>query len=235
MLLVDHLLFALLGVGLPALLLVGGLRRRATPLRWTAGMKIRLYYSNGALLYGLAGLVVAAYWLTGRPLSTIGLGWGRVPYDLTAVVLLAGFLLLYMADLAREAGHDRARGATRAELARLGFLPVNGREFVHFIFLALAAGVGEEVVYRGFLITYLEGLLGAGPLATALTLVVPALIFGLAHLYQGWRAVGKIVAMAVLFGFFYFRTRTLWPLMLVHAAIDVLGGLVSWYLLGRRE
>jgi membrane protease YdiL (CAAX protease family) len=232
--LADHILFLLLGAILPVFLLVSGNRRRkATPLRWNEKMKIGLYYGNGLLLYGLAALVLIVCWITGRPLTEIGLGWGRQPYDLTAVMLLAGFILIYLLDLYLEAGSAASREETRVAFRKLGFMPDSARQFLHFVFLAVAAGVGEEVVYRGFMITYLGELFGTSGGAVAAVLLVPAVAFGAGHLYQGWRAVGKIVLMAVLFGFFYLRTNTLWPLMLVHTAIDVLGGVMSWYLLGR--
>lgn len=198
-------------------------------------MKISLYYSNGLLLYGMAAAVILTWWLTGRSLTEIGLGWGSVPYDLTAVLLLSAFLLVYLLDLYQEAGSAESREETRREFRKLGFLPVTATQFLHFIFLAVAAGVGEEIVYRGYMITYLTNLLGSSGWLVAVVLLVPAIAFGVGHIYQGWRAVGKIIAMAVLFGFFYLRTNTLWPLMLVHTAVDVLGGLLSWYLLGREE
>lgn len=217
-------------------LLVTGIRRRkSAPIRWSERMKIGLYYSNGLMLYGMAAAVILTWLLTGRPLTEIGLGWGHVPYDLTAVLLLAAFLLIYLMDLYHEAGSAESREETRREFTKLGFLPVTATQFLHFLFLAVAAGVGEEIVYRGFMITYLSELLGSTGWAVAVVLLVPALAFGVGHIYQGWRAVGKIIAMAVLFGFFYLRTNTLWPLMLVHTAVDVLGGLLSWYLLGREE
>lgn len=232
----DHLLFALLGVILPIFLLVTGNRRRkAAPLFWSEKMKISLYYGNGLLLYALALLVLLACWFSGRPLTQIGLGWGELPYDLTAVLLLSGFIVVYAIDLYREAGDAESRTQTRASFRKLGFLPASSRQFLHFIFLAVAAGVGEEIVYRGFMITYLSELLGTSGAGVFVVLLVPAVAFGAGHLYQGWRAVGKIVLMAILFGFFYLRTNTLWPLMLVHTAIDVLGGVMSWYLLREKE
>ena len=232
----NHILFLLLGIALPATLLITGLRRRkSAPIHWTERMKISLYYSNGLMLYGMAGLVMLVYWFTGRSFTEIGLGWGKVPYDLTAVLLLVGFLLLYLFDLYHEAGSEENREETRQEFTKLGFLPVNATQFMHFLFLAVAAGVGEEIVYRGFMVSYLSNLLGDTGWPVAAVLLVPALAFGVGHIYQGWRAVGKIILMAVLFGFFYLRTNTLWPLMLIHTAVDVLGGLLSWYLLGGEE
>ena len=232
----EHLLFLFLALALPISLAVSSHRRRTTrPVWWSERNKIRLYYANGLFLYALAALVLLTAWWTGRPLPELGLGYGRLPYDLTAVLLLAAFVLLYLLDLYRETGTAAARTAARRAFDRLGFLPTTGRQFLHFVFLAVAAGVGEEIVYRGFLITYLGEQLGTTGWAVAGVLLLPAVSFGLGHLYQGWRAVGKIVLMAVLFGFFFLRTGTLWPLMLVHAAVDVLGGLLSWHLQRERH
>lgn len=234
--LADHFLFLLLGVVLPTFLLVSGIRRRkAMPLRWTEQMKIGLYYGNGLLLYAMALVVLLVYAFTGRSLTAVGLGWGELPYDLTAILLLAAFLLLYLVEVYRELGNAESQAETRQEFVKLGFLPVSARQFMHFLFLAVAAGVGEEIVYRGFMVTYLTELLGATGWVVAIVLLAPAIAFGVGHLYQGWKAVVKIIFMAVLFGFFFLRTQTLWPLMLIHTAVDVFGGLMSWHLLGREE
>ena len=234
--LADHILFLLLGIVLPVVLLVSGIRRRKAPsMRWTERMKIGLYYGNGLLLYAMALVVLLVYWFTGRSFTEVGLGWGQLPYDLTAVLLLAAFLLLYLVEIYRELGDADSQVATRREFIKLGFLPVSARQFMHFLFLAVAAGVGEEIVYRGFMITYLTELLGSAGWVIIVVLFAPAVAFGVGHLYQGWKAVVKIIFMAILFGFFFLRTHTLWPLILIHTAVDVFGGLISWYLLGREE
>jgi len=120
-------------------------------MHWTERMKVGLYYSNGLLLYAMAAAVILTWWLTGHPLTEIGLGWGSVPYDLTAVLILSAFLVVYLLDLYYEAGSAESRRETRREFTKLGFLPVNATQFMHFLFLAVAAGVGEEIVFRGFM------------------------------------------------------------------------------------
>lgn len=227
-----HAVFALLGVILPAVLFATAKRRAAaSPSRWSEGLKIRMYYANGVLLLSLAALVLVVWYFSGRPFTELGLGWGRTPYDPVAVGVLFAFLGLYGLDLYGEVGNPVRQEDTRRKFRELGFLPVNGTEYLHFLFLCVAAGVGEEIVYRGFMITYLGELLGTGgPGVVLAVLLLPACSFGLAHYYQGRDAVIKIVAMALLFGYFYIRTGTLWPLILLHTAIDAVGGLLSWAL-----
>ncbi len=226
------ILYVLLGVVLPAVLFLNARRggKRATTIHWTPALKVRMYYANGILLLGLAVLTLAVWHFAGRPFTDLGLGWGRTPYDPLAIGIIFAFLALYGVDLFAEAGSPERQRQTRERFSELGFLPTTGTQYLHFLFLCACAGVGEEIVYRGFLITYSAELFGDIGWGVVGTLVLPAVSFGLAHIYQGFHAVVKIVAMALLFGFFFFRTGSLWPLILLHTAIDAVGGLLSWYL-----
>ena len=206
-----------------------GSRSRQT-IHWSAALKVRMYYANGLLLLSLAVLTLVVWYFAGRPLTELGLGWGRTPYDPAAIGVIFAFLALYGVDLFAEAGSPQRQQETRTKFRQLGFLPTTGTQYLHFLFLCACAGVGEEVVYRGFLVTYSAELFGDSIWGVVGTLLFPAVSFGLAHIYQGTHAVLKIVAMALLFGFFFYRTGSLWPLILLHTAIDAVGGLLNWYL-----
>ncbi|MEM1217233.1 MAG: CPBP family intramembrane glutamic endopeptidase [Bacteroidota bacterium] len=78
---------------------------------------------------------------------------------------------------------------------------------------------------------YFQCLFGQDETAT-LAILAPSVIFGLVHLYQGWHAVVKITAMAVMFGFVFVHTQSLWLLMAVHALVDLIGGALGWWLVG---
>jgi len=65
-------------------------------------------------------------------------------------------------------------------------LPVTGRERQWWILVSLAAGVCEEILYRGFVTHYFSGTLGATiSLGTVGAWLTASLFFGLAHAYQG--------------------------------------------------
>jgi membrane protease YdiL (CAAX protease family) len=87
----------------------------------------------------------------------------------------------------------------------------------------LSAGVGEEVIYRGFLIWYLTMLSGNEPVAVALA----AAVFGVAHLYQGPRSAVKVAVLALALGALYVACDALWPVMVIHFAVDLLAGVFS--------
>jgi uncharacterized protein len=86
-----------------------------------------------------------------------------------------------------------------------------------------SAAVGEELLFRGFLLNRLETALGAGGAARVSAVVLQAIIFALAHAYLGPRGVASAALVAVVFGAWYVRYgRNLWPLILAHGLTDTL-------------
>lgn len=87
-----------------------------------------------------------------------------------------------------------------------------------------AAAFGEEMFFRGYLVTRFDQLFGGGWLARVLAVVIPAVIFGYGHFYyQGWRGAIVTGGIGLAFGamFLVFK-RNLWPLIVLHGVIDTL-------------
>jgi len=229
----DHLLMLVLGILLPLRTLQSAQAGDLKKLSFNSRKERIMYYGNGTFLWMMAFVVLLVWFLSGRPMLELGLSWGILPYEPVAWMVLAVFLVLYGLDLFSEIGTARQRDQSRIHFKEnIGFLPASGQEFIHYLFLAFSAGICEEIVFRGYFIRYFEWWFGSGgPTGVALALAIPALIFGVAHLYQGWKAVVKIVAMAIMFGAFFLLTDSIWALVLLHSLVDVLGGVVSWYLL----
>jgi membrane protease YdiL (CAAX protease family) len=81
---------------------------------------------------------------------------------------------------------------------------------------AAAAGVLEEFVVVGFVVTRLRDL-GRSPWTA---IIIAALIRGAYHLYQGWpMALGNVV-MGLVFGWVFVRRGRLAPLVLAHWTLD---------------
>lgn len=86
----------------------------------------------------------------------------------------------------------------------------------------LSAAFGEEMFFRGYLVTRFEELFAGLPLASPVAVVFSAVLFGYAHLHhQGLRGAVLAGAIGIAFGtmFLLFR-RNLWPLVLLHGLID---------------
>lgn len=58
--------------------------------------------------------------------------------------------------------------------------------------------------------------------------ILAGLVFGLAHSYQGLAGIMKTATLGVLFGALYWMTSSLLAAMLLHAAVDLTSGWVSW-------
>jgi membrane protease YdiL (CAAX protease family) len=107
------------------------------------------------------------------------------------------------------------------------FLPSNYKEFAQFSFLAFSAGICEEIVYRGFLVNYLYGHFIDPVWAYNVAVIFPAIIFGIVHMYQGFKAVLKIAVMSLLFGTIFIFSESLLIVIILHVAVDLLGGFIG--------
>ena len=93
----------------------------------------------------------------------------------------------------------------------------------------IVSSFGEEVVYRGFLITRLEELFGGSTSSGANSsgairaVIVSSVFFGFAHYQWGAMGIGQTTCMgAALALSFVWTKRNLWPLILAHAYMDSL-------------
>jgi membrane protease YdiL (CAAX protease family) len=85
---------------------------------------------------------------------------------------------------------------------------------------AIEAGLLEEVIVAAYLITRLRQL----DLPPAVAVAISALLRGSYHLYQGWGGFLGNLAMGLLFGLVFVRTRRAWPLVIAHVLLDVAAG-----------
>jgi uncharacterized protein len=115
---------------------------------------------------------------------------------------------------------ETSRARVAKSLERLNFiLPGTAEERRWFVLVAIAAGVCEEILYRGFLIQYFREL----PVHIGLTeaLVVSACVFGIAHLYQGIFGIVQTAVLGALFAVLFVATGSLFLPMILHAVIDL--------------
>jgi membrane protease YdiL (CAAX protease family) len=79
-------------------------------------------------------------------------------------------------------------------------------------------GAYEEIFVAGYVITMLSAARGPW---TAINVSTGLRV--LYHLYQGPLGVLTIVPMGLMFGYIYVRTRKLWPVIVAHVLMDVIG------------
>lgn len=110
-------------------------------------------------------------------------------------------------------------------------MPGTAGEKALFVLLSLAAGVGEELAFRGFGVTALCLVTGSEWGAALLSSVA----FGLIHGYQGWLGIWRTGIMGSILAATFILSGSLWPAIIAHVALDVVAGLVLGDLLLRED
>jgi membrane protease YdiL (CAAX protease family) len=179
-----------------------------------------------ALLFGLAPVWLVTYLVRrdGDGMAGIGLAADRPREDLLRglllfVVVAIGGIGVYLAAV--QLGVNRFVVPV-PPLGHWWTVPL-------LLLTALEAALLEEVVVVAYLVTRLRqlGLTEIGAVGAS------ALLRATYHLYQGWGGFLGNLAMGLLFGFFFVRTRRAWPLVVAHFLLDVGAGV--GYLLFREH
>lgn len=82
----------------------------------------------------------------------------------------------------------------------------------------MANGFAEELVMRSWLIPKLEEVMKSPVAAVGIT----SWFFGVCHLYQGIASASMVLAIGIVFGAYFVCFRRFWPLVIAHAAMDVI-------------
>jgi len=99
-------------------------------------------------------------------------------------------------------------------------LPQSLAEVLVWIATCITAGICEEMAFRGYLQRQFQALTGK----VAWAILLQALVFGIAHGYQGWRNVIVISVLGVLYGALAAWRKNLRANMIAHAWADVWEG-----------
>ncbi len=203
---------------------------RASSLR-IGRIRHQAYMESMGVEWALTAATALLWLYRDRSWDALGLGtpggWGFW-LGLGAALGFAVFASWQRLKLTRSARAE-VREAVETQLRNIEpILPHTRPEMLHFSGVALTAGLCEEVLYRGFLIWYLALLV---PFAAAVA--VSALLFGMAHAYQGVRGVLQTGLVGLALGLLYVLTGSLWVPMAVHAFVDLNSGLLAYDFLRR--
>lgn len=99
-------------------------------------------------------------------------------------------------------------------------LPRTLPEILLWIAISITAGICEEMAFRGYLQQQLAALSGS----VLLAIVGQAVVFGVAHSYQGWKQVLVITVLGVVYGALAAWRRNVRINILAHAFTDVWEG-----------
>ena len=92
------------------------------------------------------------------------------------------------------------------------------------------AGFGEEIIWRGFVMTRVAGLLGKGRRAWVASLLITSIAFGLLHFYQGASGVVMTGTTGLLLGtLFLLSGRNLWLPIITHGMLNTISFLSIYF------
>lgn len=156
----------------------------------------------------------------GRPVS-----WPRV----VMIAVAAAALRILLGDLVIGPLTRRfwppAVAPAQAE-AITGNLPV---ALLALLIVWVFAAFGEEIGYRGYLLTRSADILGGSGCAYCCGVVVVAVLFGIGHYYRGPAGmVDSGVAGLILGAAYLVAGRSLWACILAHGFIDTFAVVVTY-------
>jgi membrane protease YdiL (CAAX protease family) len=185
--------------------------------------RLVLYASTIAFQW-LAVVVVAwRAWAHGYTAQQLGLTiHGRTRLIVVGVVGAATIATLQWLNLRRVGRIPvERRGPLQAIAERI--LPQSNVELLPYLALAITAGLCEEFLYRGFGMAVFSRL---GLQAWAVVLL-SAILFGLAHSYQGRGGVVMTLLIGLALGASRIAYDSLVPAIFWHTAVDVVAGIAG--------
>jgi hypothetical protein len=213
--LLSHLLAAYMVLAAPW---VGCLWYRNARKRIASGdrdAKVKLYRSLVAEQIATTAAVLALWGSGAVPAASLGLAAPR-----SWTWSMAG-LLAILSGLAWSSLQLRPKAAKIRQKIQDGIgalLPSSHRERTWWGAVSLGAGISEELVCRGFLLYYCMVYLPHTNLAERV--VLTSLVFGLAHIYQGWKGAVAAGILGAAFACIYLVTGSLLLPVVIHAAVD---------------
>ncbi|MFC1660348.1 CPBP family intramembrane glutamic endopeptidase [Gemmatimonadota bacterium] len=179
--------------------------------------RIPAYLVSGLTILLLGGV---SFLFGIRSLGLVEMGLGAISPG-RAGAWTGGAILCAVVLLAVFHGGRKVLGIQESPLLSQ-LLPRSSGEKALFVFLSCAAGLGEEVAYRGYVIPILAGVIGSVWGAAILS----SMVFGVLHAYQGWLGIFRTGALGFLLAASFLLSGSLWPAILAHTIVDLLGGLV---------
>jgi membrane protease YdiL (CAAX protease family) len=213
---VDHIFFAILLV-LPLIEWKWSWPRYLAHLAAHPETARLAFYRRLILGEWIPTLILLVFWavrhrpwpdlyIAGEPPLRLALGFGYV------FVLIGLLWLQRRALLSRP---DRRARVRKALLPLEPLIPHTPSERKLFWVVSTTAGACEEIFFRGFLTWYLAAWIGP-----IWAVIAASILFGLGHIYMGVGQVLRTAFVGLIFAVVVALAGSIFPAMLLHAAID---------------
>jgi membrane protease YdiL (CAAX protease family) len=165
----------------------------------------------------LVSLILYFIWRNAEPLRAIGWTLKNAKKDLLlgAVLFLPFFVVTGLLEKVFQ-----AMGFTVPSTPTPSFLHVHGAwEYVLGTVLVVIVAIGEETIFRGYLMLRIRAVTGSAAAAVLLS----AFIFSLGHGYEGSAGVLTVGVMGAIFAVIYLWRQSLVAPIVMHFLQDFIG------------
>lgn len=188
------------------------------------------HYLVTGFLYSGTTLVVATWMMKRSGVTWKNLGLARpksvqktllssVIIFITIIVTLLIFNLIQDSFAVAKESSEAVKGTSTGHSLSNGDY---GYVFSIIIFVWLQSAL-EELLERGFLITWVEGLLSNVKFKTAIAIIVQACIWGFRHSYDISERSISVFLIGIIMGIAYVKLdRNLWPIIIAHCAMNTI-------------
>jgi uncharacterized protein len=222
-----HWDFALILIFFAAAVPLLGLRRIRHLMRLPETSKrnrLALYASTVAFQWFAFAVILWRVQAHRIPLVDLGLALPRPGLTAIVTILLSVFVLAYqLATLRMISTHPELVRGMLPQIA-LKIFPQDSTERGAFFAVVVTVAICEEWIYRGFAQRVFEdssgGMIWAG-------IAGSAVLFALAHLYQGARGVFTTLIVGVLFSIVRAWTGSLLAPLVAHFITDIVAGFLA--------
>lgn len=186
--------------------------------------RLTLYASTAIFQWIAAALILWRTTAHGIALTTLGMAMPKPVLALAVSILLAALVLTnQLVSLRRLALRPTEEQGILPQMATKVF-PQDNAERLAFFALVVTVSICEEFIYRGFAQRVFQDLSGG---LVAVGIIGSAVLFGIAHLYQGRRGLISTLLVGALFSWVRAWTGTLIPPLVAHFTADLTAGFLA--------
>jgi hypothetical protein len=186
------------------------------------------FLANG-LFWSFTTLVVATWRMRVRGVTWQDLGLRKpghfgMTLGVSAIILVVLLISLITFEVLKDQlPFLNKDGSSEATVTRFGDLKGNWPHFFLIIFLVWVESMLEELLDRGFLLTWLERLFSKTSFATVIAVLLQAAIFGFRHSNDLSERSITVGLIGLVMGIAYVKFgRNLWPLIIAHCILNTL-------------
>lgn len=225
--LIMHWDFALILLFIATVVPILGRRRIQKLLRaegTTRAERLALYASTTVFQWLAAALILWRTKLHGISHASLGLAIPNLPLAITVAILLSALVLVnQLVSLRRLATIPNAAHGILPQLATKLF-PQDNIERLAFAALVITVSICEEIIYRGFAQRVFQDLSRGLALVG---IVGSAVLFAIAHAYQGRRGLISTFIVGALFSAIRAWTGSLLAPAIAHFTADITAGFLA--------